>query len=126
MPNHAADTRQVEVSSARSFTTVATGADGALNPDQQRRDRFTAMANVIEQAAQPIRRRLAQLEELITEQQQLKKALDAEEPRPPPTRLRAEVVRGLVELEWRSLPPRPLPSAAFWALEIHPRQEEPP
>jgi hypothetical protein len=35
------------------------------------------MANVIEQATQAIRGRLAQLEELIAEQQQLKKALDA-------------------------------------------------
>lgn len=35
------------------------------------------MANVIEQTAQAIRRRLDQLEDLVTEQQQLKKALDA-------------------------------------------------
>jgi transposase-like protein len=35
------------------------------------------MANVIEQAAQAIRARLAQLEELLAEQEQLKKALDA-------------------------------------------------
>lgn len=35
------------------------------------------MAKVIEQAAQAIRRRLAQLEGLVTEHQQLKRALDA-------------------------------------------------
>jgi hypothetical protein len=35
------------------------------------------MANVIEQAAQAIRRRLAQLEGLVTEHQQLKRTLDA-------------------------------------------------
>jgi hypothetical protein len=38
----------------------------------------------------------------------------------------AKLARAKALAETTVLPPRPLPSAAFWASEVHPRQEEPP